>query len=286
LRIREYRASEGTEYFISVEGSNRGLGGGATQRALAGGQKATKKERKTKKKAQLDSSEEAAMREQFAATLASGGTREERKAAAEAARADYLAARASSSERTLVADEDEDNATLYGLLRLRFNDNDNAPESVFPELSGCALIRELHVYGTLVAAGRADSQKGNEDDRPQHIGIGRTLMGTAELIAAAHGQRRISVIAGVGVRNYYRRLGYSLQGKGQYLIKELAPCPASDRGKTPQSFEASFLDAAERLQKSSSLFVRRPYAAAAMVTIGLAALSVATMALAKHWRRR
>merc|ERR1711920_164846 len=72
LRIREYRSSEGTEYFISVEGSNRGLGGGATQRALAGGQKASKKERKTKKKAQLDSGEEAAMRERFAATLAEG----------------------------------------------------------------------------------------------------------------------------------------------------------------------------------------------------------------------
>jgi len=269
-----------------VEGSNRGLGGGATQRALAGGQKATKKERKVKKKAQLDSAEEAAMREQFAATFAAGGTREERKAAAEAARAAYLAARASCSERTVVANEDEDNATLYGLLRLRFNDNDHAPAGVFPELSGCALIRELHVYGTLVAAGRADTQKGNEDDRPQHIGIGRTLMGTAELIAAARGRRRIAVIAGVGVRNYYRRLGYTLQGKGQYLIKELAPCPAADRGRAPQSFEASFIDAAERLQESKSLFLRKPYVAAAMVTIGLAALTVATIALAKHGRWR
>jgi len=286
LRIREYRSSEGTEYFISVEGSDRGLGGGATQRALAGGQKATKKERKMKKKAQLDSPEEAAMREQFAATLAAGGTREERKVAAEAARAAYLAARASSSEKTVVANEDEDNATLYGLLRLRFNDKDDAPEAVFPELSGCALIRELHVYGTLVAAGRADSQKGNADDRPQHIGIGRTLMGTAELIAAARGRRRIAVIAGVGVRNYYRRLGYSLQGKGQYLIKELAACSAADKGRAPQSFEASFLEASDRLQESRTWLARRPLAAAAVVTIGLAALSVATMALAKHLRRR
>ena len=36
------------------------------------------------------------------------------------------------------------------------------------ELNGCALIRELHVYGTLVAAGR--EQKGDHDERPQHIG--------------------------------------------------------------------------------------------------------------------
>eukprot|EP00971_Amphidinium_carterae_P119680 2371063-Amphidinium_carterae.1 len=51
-----------------------------------------------------------------------------------------------------------------------------------------------------------ESKKEENDVRPQHIGIGRTLMGTAELIAAAHKYRRISVIAGVGVRNYYRRL--------------------------------------------------------------------------------
>merc|ERR1712217_226592 len=50
LRIREYRSSGGTEYFISIEGGARGLGGGATQRALGGGQKATKKEKHAKKK--------------------------------------------------------------------------------------------------------------------------------------------------------------------------------------------------------------------------------------------
>merc|ERR1712019_53904 len=52
LRIREYRSSGGTEYFISIEGGDRGLGGGATQRALGGGQKATKKQKKAKKDAQ------------------------------------------------------------------------------------------------------------------------------------------------------------------------------------------------------------------------------------------
>lgn len=37
------------------------------------------------------------------------------------------------------------------------------------ELKGCALIRELHVYGTLVAA-RRDAGKADNDERPQHIG--------------------------------------------------------------------------------------------------------------------
>jgi hypothetical protein len=39
----------GWEYFISIEGGHRGFGGGATQRALAGGQKATKKEKNQRK---------------------------------------------------------------------------------------------------------------------------------------------------------------------------------------------------------------------------------------------
>merc|ERR1719456_927226 len=141
---------------------------------------------------------------------------------AEEARAAAINERAAA--RTPAAEQpeaDAENATLYGLLRLRFNDNPNAPTSTFPELDRSALIRELHVYGALVAARPGESKRDKDDDRPQHIGIGRTLMGTAELIAAARGWKRISVIAGVGVRNYYRKLGYKLRGDGQFLIKQL-----------------------------------------------------------------
>jgi|ERR1712085_198318 len=145
---------------------------------------------------------------------------------------------------------DEDNATLYGLLRLRFNDDPHAPADIFPELDGSALIRELHVYGALVAARAGQSTK--SDGRPQHVGIGRALMRSAELIAAAHGWRKISVIAGVGVRNYYRRLGYTLCGEGNYLVKDLPPCPESQRGRAPKSFECSFYEAAGRVQLETS----------------------------------
>jgi len=138
---------------------------------------------------------------------------------------------------------DIDNAALYGLLRLRFNDNRDAPNPTFPELDRCALIRELHVYGVLVAAkqGETAAVLVEGEDRPQHGGIGRTLMNTAERLAAAHNFDRIAVIAGVGVRNYYRKLGYELQGEGQFLVKDLTPCTI--RG-TPQSLEVPFLDAA------------------------------------------
>ncbi|CAE6971529.1 unnamed protein product [Symbiodinium natans] len=210
LRVREYRSSSGTEFFISIEGGHRGFGGGATQRALAGGQKATKREKKERKSALRDASAQAEMKAAAKAASAAGGTREERKKAAAAALA-AAAAQKTSAPVEVEQEADEENATLYGLLRLRFNDDPRAPSPVFPELSGCALIRELHVYGALVAAGREESSRSLADDRPQHIGIGKTLMGTAELIAAAHGFQKISVIAGVGVRNYYRKLGYCLR---------------------------------------------------------------------------
>ncbi|CAK9000700.1 unnamed protein product [Durusdinium trenchii] len=231
LKVREYRSSGGWEYFISIEGGHRGFGGGATQRALAGGQKATKKEKNQRKALSVSfgaMSFEAALRDSAAqadmkaAAMASANlSREERKRAAAEALAKHREELPSAPPLQEPSLEDDDNATLYGLLRLRFNDDTKAPSPIFPELNGCALIRELHVYGTLVAAGR--EKKGNDDERPQHIGpsahsacgralrIGKTLMGTAELIAAAHNFRKISVIAGVGVRNYYRRLGYVLR---------------------------------------------------------------------------
>lgn len=46
------------------------------------------------------------------------------------------------------------------------------------------------------------------------------LMEEAERIASEeHGSRRIAVISGVGTRDYYRKLGYELDGP--YMVKEL-----------------------------------------------------------------
>merc|ERR1711972_577653 len=68
---------------------------------------------------------------------------------------------ATQAASTVAATEDAENATLYGLLRLRLNDDADAPTKALPELKGCALIRELHVYGVLVAAreGEADANR-------------------------------------------------------------------------------------------------------------------------------
>ncbi|MEY4723367.1 MAG: hypothetical protein RLZZ324_880 [Candidatus Parcubacteria bacterium] len=86
--------------------------------------------------------------------------------------------------------------------------------ALMPEIRGVAFIRELHVYGTQVRIGARSTKDA------QHKGLGRALMTRAEDIARRAGYGRIAVISGVGVRGYYRKLGYRLQGT--YMVKTLA----------------------------------------------------------------
>ena len=96
---------------------------------------------------------------------------------------------------------------LFGLLRLRFPNN-----PFMEELKGCAIVRELHVYGKSLNIG----EKGKDG---QHIGIGKKLMKEAERITKEKGYEKLAVISGVGVREYYKKLGYELIGP--YMIKEM-----------------------------------------------------------------
>lgn len=90
---------------------------------------------------------------------------------------------------------------------------------VFPELRGAALVRELHVYGQLSAV-----DEGSKEPREQqHAGLGTRLMRHAETLAAQHGYAKVAVISGVGVRSYYRKLGYALEpGAGEFMVKRLS----------------------------------------------------------------
>jgi elongator complex protein 3 len=100
----------------------------------------------------------------------------------------------------------EDNI-LFGLLRLRLPDN-----PFIDELKDAAIVRELHVYG--------QSRKIGEDSlEGQHTGIGKKLMSEAEKIARKKGYRKIAVTSGVGVREYYSKLGYRIEG--HYMVKNL-----------------------------------------------------------------
>ncbi|MEM4637901.1 MAG: tRNA uridine(34) 5-carboxymethylaminomethyl modification radical SAM/GNAT enzyme Elp3 [Candidatus Woesearchaeota archaeon] len=98
---------------------------------------------------------------------------------------------------------------LLGFVRLRF-----PPRELHPVITPkSALIRELHVYGQAVKIGSS------ENDKTQHKGYGRRLMDKAEEIAKINGKNKIIVISGVGVRGYYRKLGYKQEGP--YMVKVL-----------------------------------------------------------------
>ncbi|CCW65889.1 unnamed protein product [Phytomonas sp. EM1] len=123
--------------------------------------------------------------------------------------------RASEGTEFYLSLEDAARTQLYGHLRLRLRDDAADPRrSILPVLVGCALIRELHTYGMLVAVDAP-----NRGNAAQHVGVGAELMRAAEGIARARGFRAIAVIAGVGVRRYYARLGYAL--RETYMVKSL-----------------------------------------------------------------
>ena len=63
------------------------------------------------------------------------------------------------------------------------------------------MIREVHVYGF---ATRIDA----DGRSAQHRGLGRALVEQACEIASAAGYERVNVISAVGVREYYRKLGF------------------------------------------------------------------------------
>jgi len=117
-------------------------------------------------------------------------------------RRDYYA---NDGWETFLSYEDPKQDILIGLLRLR-----KCGSATFrPELKGkrTSLVRELHVYGSAVPVHERNPRK------YQHQGFGTLLMEEAERIAREeHGSEKISVISGVGVRSYYAKLGYWLDG--------------------------------------------------------------------------
>jgi len=93
---------------------------------------------------------------------------------------------------------------LFGLLRLRL-DKDKP-----------AMVRELHVYGPTLKLGQ---RAGLEY---QHKGLGKALLGEAEKIAKKNKRKKIQVISGVGVREYYKKLGYELDKDKIYVEKTIS----------------------------------------------------------------
>mgnify|MGYP000199173795 CR=1 FL=1 len=125
-------------------------------------------------------------------------------------RRDYVA---NGGWETFISYEDAQQDILIGLLRLR---QCNPSTTFRPELKAqpASVVRELHVYGSVVPVHSRDPRKF------QHQGFGTLLMEEAERIARVeHGSKKLAVIAGVGTRHYYRKLGYELDGP--YMSKML-----------------------------------------------------------------
>ncbi|GJN88648.1 hypothetical protein Rhopal_001614-T1 [Rhodotorula paludigena] len=128
-------------------------------------------------------------------------------------RRDYTA---NGGWETFLSYEDPERDILVGLLRLR----KLTPEGTFREEllkdGQTSMVRELHVYGTAVPLHSRDPTLF------QHQGIGTLLMEEAERIAREeHGSNKLAVISGIGVRSYYARLGFKLEGP--YMTKMLDP---------------------------------------------------------------
>jgi len=108
---------------------------------------------------------------------------------------------ASGGKEIFLSFENKNRTKLYSLLRLRIT-SDNS-----------AIIREIHTYGQLIPIL-------GEKTAAQHKGLGKKLVKEAEKIAKNEfGLDEIAVISGIGVRTYFKKLGYRL--KSTYMVKKI-----------------------------------------------------------------
>lgn len=104
---------------------------------------------------------------------------------------------------------------IAGFLRLSMPKQ--ADPHILPELNGCAMIREVHVYGPALAVGRQSRGEA------QHSGLGRELIEQAKLLAAGQGYKKLAVISAIGTRRYYASHGFVETGDpGHYMVFPLS----------------------------------------------------------------
>ena len=114
---------------------------------------------------------------------------------------------ASNGREFFISADTKRQDAIVGFVRLRYPSQLLRPE--ITEKS--ALIRELHVYGNATEVG--------EEGESQHKGVGKKLLEMAERQAKKDGKDKIVIISGVGVRAYYEKLGYKLEGP--YMVKNI-----------------------------------------------------------------
>ncbi|MGV8026286.1 MAG: elongator complex protein 3 [Anaerolineaceae bacterium] len=110
---------------------------------------------------------------------------------------------------------------LAGYLRLSFPDlfkkeGQQVYEQIhleIPELRGCAIIREVHVFGQSLQFGMEKS------GAAQHVGLGSNLIEKAVELCREKGIKQLAVIAAIGTRQYYFERGF--HGGELYMIRQI-----------------------------------------------------------------
>lgn len=109
---------------------------------------------------------------------------------------------AGNGTELFISADDEDDA-LLGYCRLRVPSSQAHRDEVGAD---CAIVRELRVCGEALPLG------GHGQEAVQHRGLGRRLLEEAESIACELDKERLLILSGIGVRPYFRRLGYKRMG--------------------------------------------------------------------------
>jgi elongator complex protein 3 len=117
--------------------------------------------------------------------------------------------KASEGTEIFLSFEDIEQRILVGFIRLR---DVITPHRFELQEEPCMIVRELKVLGRETPLGQRTTEAF------QHRGYGRKLLAEAERICSEEfGKKRLFVLSGIGVKPYYRKLGF--YDKGLYLSK-------------------------------------------------------------------
>ena len=114
---------------------------------------------------------------------------------------------ASEGKEYFISFENIKKNKIAGFCRLRIPSQELRKEIT----KNSAIVRELHVYGNQTSIG--------EEGDIQHKGLGKKLLKIAEKLSRQNKKSKLVIISGIGVREYYKKLGYKKEG--QYMIKNL-----------------------------------------------------------------